>query len=342
VSPAAGRALRVAAAVLLALGTAWAAWRATRPPSAEEARGAFAPEHAERARAALRRLLAGLAALQEADGGFALSSPEERPSLPEPEVKRTASSALAAWALVEGARVLGDEGLATARDRALGYLEKRLEPDGTFGRHPPNPLGGAADPGPEVTALAAGLTAFARSGEGRLGLAVGQASRALAARVAAGTRDGWQRALAAMALDTVVVAGRGEAFGRDPRRALTLGKTPAEPDCGDYRLAEAIVRVVREEPAKGDLLPEAVLQACVLAEPPVWSGETSDVPAWLLKAWLASRTRQGPAWFALALPAVEEAEGPGRVVPGGIYADRVAQTAAAALTLVLGLSSQVI
>ncbi len=303
--------------------------------------GRLSAERVSEARERLARLLEGLRSLQEADGAFALEAPADRPSLPEPEVKRAGAAGLAAWAFVDAAKLgVGlPEGLG-ARDRALAYLVARQQADGSLGRLPPGPLG-IVDRGPEVTALNAALLACASSKEAAQALLVGRATRALAPLLAKGElRDGWPRALTAMAVDAIVGAGRGEGLGREPRKALALGATREEPDCGDYRLAEAIVRSMRGETLTEDPYPEAVLSACLTRETPVWSGQTTDLRSWLLQAWLAARSPQGPAWFAAALDALEEALGPAGLVPGGIYADRVTQSACAALVICFGLRPQ--
>jgi hypothetical protein len=302
----------------------------------------FPSEQVPAARALLARLLDGLAGLQDPDGGFALDAPEDRPSTPEPDVKRTAAAALATWALGEGVRLgVASELARGAFERAQALVSGRQGADGSLGRMPPTGLG-AVDRGPEVTALAGAVLAFAPSDAPAHGLVVGRALRALAPVLGGGLRDGWQRAVVAMAIDAADRAGRAGGLGREPRLALALGETRALPDCGDYRLAEAMVRVVRREPAHGDLYPEAVLRACLTEEPLRWSGQTSDVKSWLLQAWLARHSRQAGAWFAAALEPLEAGVGPDGVVPGGIYADRVTQTAAAALVIAHGLRSQVL
>ena len=318
---------------------AWRGGRGGEAPSA--AQGLFPAERVPEARARLARLLEGLRSLQEADGAFALDARADRPSLPEPEVKRTAAAGLAAWAFVEAAALgVNPPEVAVARERLLGYLVARQQPDGSLGRMPPSPLG-IVDRGPEVTALAAALLACSASKDPAHALLVGRATRALAPLLAkGGLRDGWQRALTAMALDALVRNGRGEGLGREPRKALALGTTRTDPDCGDYRLAEAIVRSMRGETLTGDLYPEAVLGACITRETPMWSGQTTDLQSWLMQAWLAARSRQGPAWFGAVLGPLEEGLGLAGIVPGGIYADRVTQSACAALVLCLGLRSQ--
>jgi hypothetical protein len=338
VSAAAYRRVGFGLALALGLGTAWGAWRSFARPSP-----VFGSEREREARALMGRLAAGLAALQEPDGGFALWT--DRPKTPDPEVVRTASSALAAWALVLAARleVGPDEGgeAARARDRALGYLLERQAKDGTggFGRMPVNPLG-ALDRGPQVTAVAAGLLALVADDPKKHALAIARAARALGVDASLGLRKGWMRAAPAMAIDALLAAGRTGDFGPHPRLLLPLGEERDAPDCGDYRVAESIVRVLRGEATRGDTFPARVLEACVAGEPLAWNGEASDLVGWLMQGWLALRAPGAPGWYARVLGPLEDARGPGDVVPTGLYSDRVAQTASAILILAWGLQPQ--
>lgn len=345
-TPAAAR--RASLLVALALGGAagFAAWRSGRPApraAAPALAGSFSPEDAERARRLLGSLLSGLASLQEPDGGFLLWDVSDRPSSPEPEIRRTASSALAAWALVAAAarpEAAERPWTLSARDRVLAYLlgrQKEVQ-GGGFGAMPPNPLG-AVDAGPEVTALAAGALSLAGTRDPAHAVGAGQAARRLAQVATGPVRDGWMRALLAMAIDGLLASGRQADLGARGRTLLPLGNAPVEPDCGDYRLAEAIVRTLRGAPATGDLFPEQVLSVCLTAEPPAWNGQGSDLASWLMQAWLAARSRQARPWFAAVLPALEEAVRPDGLVPQSVYADRVAQTACAVLVLLEGLGS---
>jgi hypothetical protein len=72
------RAPALAAAVLLAGVAGVFAWR-YGVVTGRAGSGAFGVEHAPRARALLTRLLDGLAAIQDPDGGFALDRPADRP-----------------------------------------------------------------------------------------------------------------------------------------------------------------------------------------------------------------------------------------------------------------------
>jgi hypothetical protein len=150
------------------------------------------------------------------------------------------------------------------------------------------------------------------------------------------------RALVAMAIDALLKAGRTGDLGPQPHLLLPMLEAAPDPDCGDFRVAEAVVRTLRGEPARGDAFPEAVMRACLGGEPPSWNGQATDTGSWLMQAWLAARSRAAPTWFAALLTAVEEALGPQGWVPGGMYADRVAQTACAALAVIQGLDAQVV
>lgn len=339
-SPAAYRRLGFCLALVLGLGTAWGAWRALARPVP-----VIGAEREPAARALMGRLTAGLLTLQEPDGGFTLAAPADRPKTPEPEVVRTASSALAAWALALAARLEvgpGDGGQAArARDNAVGYLLAQQARDGTggFGRMPPNPLG-AMDRGPQVTAVAVGLIALAVDDPRRHAIPIARAARALGVDATMGLRKGWMRAAPAMAIDALLAAGRTGDFGPQPRLLLPLGEERDAPDCGDYRVGEAIVRVLRGEATVGDTFPARVLKACVGGEPLAWNGEASDVVGWLMQAWLALRSPGAPGWYARVLPPLTEALGPGDVVPLGLYSDRVAQTASAIVILAWALQPQ--
>ncbi len=329
-------------AVACIVGAQRAASRVTVCPTGPGPWGSgwFGEARATDARLRLTAALEGLASLAEPDGGFALWAAADRPSPPEPEVRRAASSALAAWAFVEalGSGAEAPAELLRVRERALDYLERVQKADGRggFGLLAPNALG-APDPGPSTTALAAGALALAGRRDPARAVAAGQAARALAGVAAAGVRDGWLRALVAMALDGLIASGRQADLGARGRGLLSPGQAPANPDCGDFRLAEALVRVLGGALAAGDLFPEQVVSVCLTQEPLTWNGQGTDLASWLMQAWLAARSRQAPAWFQAALPALDEALGPDGLVPQSVYADRVAQTACAVLLLVEGL-----
>ncbi|MFM8979538.1 MAG: hypothetical protein ACKOSS_03640, partial [Planctomycetia bacterium] len=222
--------LALLAAGLLAALACVAAWRSgAGDDPVHPLRAGFAPAQVPAARALLARVLDGLAGLQEADGGFALERAQDRPVPAEPEVKRTAAGALAAWALALGGdRAAASEAARAALVRAGARLVDRQQGDGTLGQMPPNALG-RVEREAEVTALCAGLLAALGSGEVADRMLVGRASQALPP-VLGGLRDGWQRGLAAVALEALVEAGRTGGLGPDPRRLLAEGEVRREPD----------------------------------------------------------------------------------------------------------------
>lgn len=329
-------------ALLLAAVACMAAWHAGRTQDpVHPTRAGFAPGQVAEARALLARVLEALAGLQDPDGGFAVDRPEERPVPPPPELKRTAASALAAWALALGEeRAAASERARAALVRARALLVARQQGDGTLGQMPPNALG-RVEPEAELTALCGAILACLGAQDVPEQVLVGRASQALPP-VLGGLRDGWQRGLAAVALEALVEAGRTGGLGPDPRRLLAGGEVRREPDCGDYRLAEALVRRLRSGDAAPDAYPAAVLGACLAREPLAYGGQTTDLRSWLLQACLARGRSEARAWFEAALPALQEAVGPDGLVTASLYADRVSQTACAALVLGLGLVTQVV
>jgi hypothetical protein len=294
--------------------------------------GLFGVASAARAEGVLQRLAVGLLSLQGEDGAF-----DPYPDDPgQPEIRRTASHALAAAALARAAS-LGFAGrvpgLVDGRDAALRVLAERQQPGGTFGSMP----AGVRNPWPGVDATTAAILAFAYAPEGPSAVlqgAVGALARASAYKL----RDGWTRAEAAIALDTLARVGREDLFPGPISDLVRYDPGADRVDCTDYRLAEAICRVVL---GRADPYGPTILRACREA-PPEWTGETSDLQSWYLQAWLAARTPGGAAWFAEALPALEEAERspPAGRIPDGWYADGVAQTACAILCLAEGLSGR--
>ena len=335
------RQLPLAAALLLGGLAAAFAWRALQggPPAAP---GAVERPDRERARRLLAQLGGGLAGLQERDGGFSLWAREERTAVGEPEVVRTAASALAAWALVE-AESAGPEragsALTDARGRALAYLLARQSGDERqgFGRLAPNPLGGV-DRGPELTALCAGALALLRTRESAFAVPGGKAARALAAALREGPPAGWLRGVCALALDGLLALGRAGDLGRRPQELLPVTDPPPAAQCSDFRLAEALVRQLRAARGLPDAYPAEVLRTCIEDEPPLWNAQATDTRSWLLMSALAVRAAAGARWHAAALDAIEEGLTPAGLVPGSLYTDRVSMTACALLVVAQSLA----
>ncbi|MHC5010547.1 MAG: hypothetical protein ACYTG6_06275 [Planctomycetota bacterium] len=323
----------IVAAVLLALLVVGASVRAalldaTPPPPPPG--GLFGSAAAHRAEGTFRRLVEGLLSLQGEDGAFDPYPDDEG----QPEVRRTGSHALAAAALARARQVGVQEqvpGLQAALDRALDVLCSRQQPGGGFGSMPR----GARNPWPGVDATSGGVLALAIAGrpgdESTLRGAVGALARASTYKL----RDGWTRALAAIAFVTLEEEGRGPLITAPVAELVRIDEESDRIDCTDYRLAEAIARRAL---ALAGAYPDRVLSACA-AEPQAWSGESSDLQSWWLQAWLAARSEGGAAWFGTMLPSLEEAESspPKGRIPQGWYADGIAQTACAILCLAEGL-----
>jgi hypothetical protein len=280
----------------------------------------------------VHRLATALLTLQAEDGVFDPYAGETGP----PEVLRTAPHALAAAALARASELgaaASVPGLEAGRDRALAVLTDRQRPGGSFGALPP----AAQNPWPGVEATAAAVLAFglARRPEDRPVLQAALVS--LERTTAYAVRDGWTRALVAMALEAAAARGATAMLGKDPRRLVRVGGDGARADCTDVGLAEAIVRLVR---GVGGDLPGTVVSACAV-DPPTWQGERTDVSAWWMQAWIAARTAGAdrvPIDAALA-QALDEAlaDAPEGRIAEGWYADEITQTASALLAAAEGL-----
>lgn len=313
-------AVRLLAILLALLAVAAAVFALTR--------GEREPTETERL---LARTVAGLVALQGPDGAF-----DPEPDAPDlPEVLKTGPHALAAAALARAEALelpVDVPGLRLARDHALDVLKARQQPGGGFGGLPPS----AGNRWPGVNAISGGVLALSLGGRVGDADALRGALAALERSAAYELRDGWTRALAALALDAARAQGALALLDQDPTGLLRVGEPDLEPGCRDELLAEAVVRRVRGLPGP---FPDLVVAACIEKEP-VWLGERSDVQAWWLQAWLAVRSPDGPAWTRPYRQAVEE----GLTLPpvarlgGGWYADEITRTACAVLGLAEGLA----
>jgi hypothetical protein len=321
-------------ALLLGLGASAAAVVDLLGP--EPDRSLLRGAEAARALDLLGRAAGALVEDQRADGGFDPWPDDPR----RPEVQRTRATALAAAALVEALRLAppgpSPEALRAARDRALDHLLARQEEGGGFGIMPIGPIG-RPDRWPGVETLLAAVHAFVRAERPGDGVALDRAVRALAREAAGSLRNGWVRALGAMTVDALVRANRAGALGLAPRNLIKAEEGAVPRDCSDWRLAEAMVRLLRDA-GPGDPFPAAVLEAC-LAESLAWTHQFSDLQSWWMQAWLAARHPGGERWLRAALDPLEEAMGPEGRVPEGIYADGVIQTAGAVLVLAEALGA---
>jgi len=279
----------------------------------------------------LARLARGLVALQGADGAFDPDPGDPRLA----EVLRTIPHALATAALARARRLdLADEvpGLERALERALDVLAARQKPGGGFGGLAPD----AGNRWPGVEAMGAGALAFLHAARPRDREVLRAALAALERSAAYELRDGYTRALVAMAFHAARATGADGLLGRDLPALLQVAEDDPEADCRDEQVAEAIVRRVKG--LSGDF-GEAVLESCTAREP-AWVGERSDLEAWWMQAWLAARSPRGGPFLGLLREALDEGlEAPpaGRI-GGGWYADEITQTACAALGLAEALA----
>jgi hypothetical protein len=319
-------------ALTLALVAVLAAVRPLVAPSAapSPAPGAYGTDET-RARALVAGYLRGLLAVQGADGAFDPWPDDPNQAL----VRRTGAHALATLALAR-ARGLGLDAdlpeLAGALDRALEVLRGRQQPGGNFGNLDP----GQRNPWPGVDALSAGVLALAVGGRTADQPALGHAAGALGRALAYEPRDGWTRALAMIAVRTLLDRGERGLLAADVATLVRVDESEARVDCTDYRLAEAVSRRVR---GAGRDYAGAVLGSC-LAEQPRWNGDTTDLQALWLEAWLAARLDGSGTFFPALLGVLSEAAraAPGGLLPAGWYADGITRTACAVLALAEGLT----
>lgn len=342
-----GLALTTLLALLLALLSAFFAWRAIGYQTGPRTRaGAFRAEDAPRARALVRRLVGGLLKLQRPDGGFDLGADSEFSYL----IERVAASSLATAALVRVRELDADVTDADVTDpvldeaiaRGLAYIKKQQTDAGSIGIEEPG------DRWSQVDATCAALLALTlaerpEDEDARMG-----AARALRRFARAGLRNGWTRALGIMTVDRVASAGRDDLFDGNPRGLADIRdlKQAREgpPQTSDWNVAEGIARVVLGLRKGSDPFP-ARLTLAILDDPPVWSGQSADCQAFWMQAWLVARSGSGQAhdWFKDLLDALEqEAVEDDDTIHGGWYANTLSQTAGALLALIEGLKSQVL
>jgi hypothetical protein len=301
--------------------------------------GAFGPARGAEAREAVAALARGLLAHQRADGAFE-AGPD---GIFAYEVERVAGAALALAALAE-AEALGHApdvpGLAGGIDLGVEFLRSRQGSTGLVGE--PH----VKDAWSPVEATAATVFALATRGRDASRPALEAAARALA-RLAQGSsiRNGWTRALAAMAVDRLLDEGEESLLGRPFREALDRREANTAPDrmgripVNDWNLAEAICRTLLEIRRGADPFLVGLADAAVL-DLPEWRGQVSDCKTFWSQAWVVARTGRGEAWFSALLDASAEAPRPEDLVPGSFYATPLDQTSALLLALAQGLRAE--
>jgi len=341
-----GLALTTLLALLLALASAAFAVRALQssawggsPPRVLQ--GVFSPEEAPAARALVERLTRGLLRLQAADGGFDLTSTEQYDYL----IERVSASAFATAALARVRTLAPDlrvEGLDAALGRGLDFVKQQQGTTGAVGIEEPK------DRWSQVDATSAAVLAFALTGRPEDEAALVGAGQALRRFARAGLRNGWTRALGLMTVAKVEDLDRSDVFDGDPRSLADVRQLKSAragpPRTTDWNVAEAISRVVLGLRKGVDPFPGRLVQA-VLDDPPEWGGQSADCQAFWMQAWLVARSgaETSPAWFADLVQAIrKEGVEADDTIHGGWYAKGVGQTAGAILSLIEGLSSQVV
>lgn len=301
-------------------------------PPPVRTRGIYVGAEVDRVERLLGRLAKALVAMQQPDGSFYAGAAE----VGEQGVhERLASSALATAALARlrasGVPVEGVD-LDAALSGALAHLQANQTEDGAIGK---------LAVGPEqkffqIDATSAALYAFVTVADVESVKAARKAAPALAAFAKAGLRNGWPRALAAMAVDQVYATRRQALFPREAGRVVR-GRTVSEKDGIDFQVTEALVRTVLQPGTQVvDAFPGRVT-AALQQDPPFWRTMQSDVQLWWMQTWLVARSEAPRPWFAeLARTLEEEAILADGRIPGGYFADTLVQTAAAVLALLEG------
>lgn len=289
----------------------------------------FGPGTEDRVSALRDRLTAGLLSLGGEDGRFS-PRPGDTTIDPLQDVEATgmaiAGLAAAKRLAAEPVRVLD-----AAIDHARAWLVPRQNERGGFG--PARTLGGRAQP---ILAVAAATLGLALAGREADALFLEKAAGWLGHEAEVGPLpDGWTRGLATMAVLALIRTGHGEALGPDPWAAIQTKDVGAVRDARDQRVAEALARAIRARDRPLDPFVPQIL-AKVMADGFEWGGEQTDLSTWCLRAWLASRTPGGDAWFALTLPLLEKAPGETGVIGGEFYGSPVSRTAGALLILLEG------
>lgn len=328
----------LAAVGLLAVLTAWFGVRVLMFEAAASptTRGVYTnAEDAERVQRLLSRMAKALVAMQTSDGGFYAGSEEVGQ---QGVHERLASSALASAALarmVDAGIVVEGLDLRAHLGRAVAHLVKHQADSGGIGK---------LAVGPEqryfqIDATSAALYAFVTVGDVASIKAAKRAAPALAGFAKDGLRNGWPRALAAMAVHRVYRARRQALFPRNVGRVVK-GRQVSDKDQIDFRVTEAIVRrVLQPGSAAVDAFPGQVL-ATLRQEPLFWKTMQSDVQLWWMQTWLVARGADSGAWFGALLRTLEDEAilADGRL-PGGYFADQLVQTAAGVLAILEGIDA---
>lgn len=195
-----------------------------------------------------------------------------------------------------------------------------------------------------ASALAATLLALSIGADPTDRVRVETATSALLAMTEPGPPiQGWPQAIVARAYADIIDTGRADYLGADPLAAIPIWDNLGETrDGADQRVSEALAQAIRfgrprpGSSAEPSTIPAEIF-AKVIADPIEWNGEQTDLARWTVRAWLAARVPGGDAWFARALPPLEQAvEADGRV-EGEMYGYPTARSASILLILWEGM-----
>lgn len=340
--------------LLLALAVAAASLRAMRIDGSEAAvelePGVFGrPEthakraapatrltEAPRARAAVHRMTQALLWRQYERGDF--DRGPEGATFGDGAIDAVADAAYVTMALLEvrdsAAQIGPVAGLDAGIASALAFLRRMQREDGAVGTIESSALATWR----QMDATAAACLAFTLSGTVEDRDAARRAGSALFRMSKQGFRAGHSRALVALVVHRLDQLGqRANVLPQGAGRLVRGREVEAVRDAGDYRVAEAIVRLVLRGAMAVDPYPQEILGAC-LATPPVWNFPSSDMQSWWMQSWLVARAATPATWFQHLIDAIDgEALDRDGKIPGGYFAVTTAQTSAAILALLEGL-----
>jgi hypothetical protein len=319
----------VALAVALAATALLGAVRLLRPSSGPAKSGLakpflFPPGDRARVDRLRDRLAAGLLSLRTRDGDYS-SRPDGGDVVPVDRVEATAFG-LAGLAVARrmGARA---PGLDAAISAARGVLVRG--PPGGVPRGPAR-----ASPEKTARALAVSTLALSLAADPADATAVDLVAKTLVYRVTmTAIPGGWIQGVTARAFAQLVEDGREPLLGDAPLSAFPSRRV----ELGRHLLDEHLSQALVEEIQRGLGAPPSALADAVwprvLADPPVWAEEQTDLYSMTLAAWFAARRPGGEAWYRDVVPVLEAGVRDDGVIPGTYSGFPVSRTACALLIL---------
>jgi len=271
------------------------------------------------------RLARGLLSLRRTPGDFSTRADD---GMVDP-VERIEATAIGVAGLAAAVRLGADApGLVPALAGTKDLLGKRQSKGGGFDVFGSKPRRGLA-----VSTLGCAVLALSLAEDPTDGARLDRAGQTLVDLAGWGPlAGGWVQGAAVRAMGELVASGRLRLLGTPTLSAIPTRNIGEVRDNADPRVSEALAQAVLTELGAYSPVPDEVL-AKVLADPPTWVGDRSDLNSWALQAWLAARRPGGDAWFSKILPVLEEAVPSDGVVPGEAYGYPVSRTACALLIL---------